>query len=154
MFPLSCAVCTRTQDLRREHTRKLEAHISVPSKNVFAHISYTSFQIQMSPGRAEILCAHKLWKIRGNIGLDQCKWNHFKLKEPKFYCATACPVKNVNTLSQLFSLGSSFIAQGLLYLGVFTPWSLQLYTRGPLLNVEALLILPLWLEPFFHRKFG
>jgi len=30
---------------------KLGAHINVPSKNVFAHISYTSFQIQMSPSK-------------------------------------------------------------------------------------------------------
>src|SRR6218665_4153268 len=57
MFPLSCArVCTCTKAIRRVHTRKLGAHINIPSKNVFAHISYTSFQIQTSPG--EML--HKL----------------------------------------------------------------------------------------------
>ena len=50
MFPLSCAwvhVQSRTQAVRQAHTRKLGAHINVPSKNVFAHISYTSFQIHM-----------------------------------------------------------------------------------------------------------
>src|SRR6218665_3302617 len=52
MFPLSRAhVCARAQVLRRSHTRKLGAHINVPSSNVFAHISYISFQIQMSLGK-------------------------------------------------------------------------------------------------------
>ena len=56
MFPLSCAsvrvcVCVRTHVVRQVHTIEHEAHINVPSKNVFAHISYTSFQIQMSSGK-------------------------------------------------------------------------------------------------------
>jgi len=34
--------------MRRALTRKPGAHINVPSKNVFAYISYMSFQIQMS----------------------------------------------------------------------------------------------------------
>jgi len=58
------------------HTRKLGALINVPSKNVFARIEYTSFQIRMSPGKCctkEIWCVHRLWKIRGNIGLDPCR---------------------------------------------------------------------------------
>ena len=48
MFPLCCA---HTQVVRRAHTRKLGAHINIPSRNVFAHISYTSVQIQMSSGK-------------------------------------------------------------------------------------------------------
>jgi len=52
MFPLSCArVCARIQAVRRAHTRRLCAHIDVPSKNVVACISYTSFQIQSRPGK-------------------------------------------------------------------------------------------------------
>jgi len=42
---------TCTQIVRHVHTRKLGAHINVPSKNVFALVSYTAFQIQMSPGK-------------------------------------------------------------------------------------------------------
>jgi len=45
----------------------------VSSKNVFEHISYTSFQIQRSPGKVikkEINCAHRLKKIRGNVDID------------------------------------------------------------------------------------
>src|SRR6218665_877494 len=44
-------LCAYTHAVRQAHTRRLEAHINVPSENVFAHISYTSFQIQMSPGK-------------------------------------------------------------------------------------------------------
>src|SRR6218665_728346 len=44
-------MCACTKAVRRAHTRKLRAHINVPSKNVFAHISYTLFQTQMSPGK-------------------------------------------------------------------------------------------------------
>src|SRR6218665_2916207 len=58
MFPLSnvpsklCA-CARAHKscMRRAHIRKLGAHINVPSKNAFAHVSYTSFKIQMSSGK-------------------------------------------------------------------------------------------------------
>ena len=41
------------QAARRAHTRKLGAHIpvNVPFKTVVNIISYTSFQIQMSPGK-------------------------------------------------------------------------------------------------------
>src|SRR6218665_2474462 len=34
--------------LRRAHTRKRGLQINVPSRNAFAHISYTSLQMQMS----------------------------------------------------------------------------------------------------------
>jgi len=44
-------VCALTQAVRREHTGKLGAHINAPSKDVFAYISYMSFQVQMSPGK-------------------------------------------------------------------------------------------------------
>src|SRR6218665_1960014 len=47
MFPLRCACA---QVMRREHTRKLGAHINASSKNVFAHISYTSFYVQIYSG--------------------------------------------------------------------------------------------------------
>jgi len=48
-FKLWCVA--RTQVARRAHTRKHLAHINIPSNNVFAPTSYTSFQIQMSPGK-------------------------------------------------------------------------------------------------------
>ena len=52
MFPLSYAcVRTHTGHEMSAHTRKLGTHINIPSKNVFARISYMSFQIQMSPCR-------------------------------------------------------------------------------------------------------
>jgi len=41
-----------------------------PPKMVFAHISYTSFQTQMSSSKCctkEILCTHRLYQIGGNI---------------------------------------------------------------------------------------
>jgi len=41
----------RTLVVRRAHTRKLGEHINVPSKNGFAHILYTSVQIQISSGK-------------------------------------------------------------------------------------------------------
>ena len=44
--PFKLCACAHTQVVRRAHTRKRGARISVPSKNIFAHISYTSFQIQ------------------------------------------------------------------------------------------------------------
>ena len=45
--------------------KELEAHKTF----VFTHISYTSFQIQMSPGcTKELTRTHRLKKIRGNIG--------------------------------------------------------------------------------------
>ena len=50
-IPSKLWVCTCAQVLRLVHTRKLGAHINVPSKNAFAHISYMSFQIQMSSGK-------------------------------------------------------------------------------------------------------
>jgi len=65
MFLLSCA-CVRV------HTRKLGAHRNVRFKNVFAHISYTSLQIQMSSGemvhKGNFMRTQTLKKIRGNIG--------------------------------------------------------------------------------------
>ena len=54
MFLLSCVcvcVCAHKQAMRRSHTRKLGVHINVPSEDAFAHISYKSFQIQLSPGK-------------------------------------------------------------------------------------------------------
>ena len=47
----SVRVRARTQVVRRARTRKLGAHINILSKNVFAHISYMSFRIQMSSGK-------------------------------------------------------------------------------------------------------
>src|SRR6218665_413858 len=41
-------LCTRTQVVK---TQENGVHITVPSKNGFVHISYTSFQIQMSSGK-------------------------------------------------------------------------------------------------------
>jgi len=43
-------LCVRTQVMRRVHTRKLGAHVRVSSKNMFAHISYTSFCILINSG--------------------------------------------------------------------------------------------------------
>src|SRR6218665_3980762 len=36
--------CAHTQAARRAHTRKLCTHMNFTSKNIFAHISYKSFQ--------------------------------------------------------------------------------------------------------------
>src|SRR6218665_3543068 len=95
MFHPSCAlVRTHTGHETSAHAKIWSSH-NVPSKNVFAHISYTSFQIQMSSGkvlhRRNLIhykhfitsiyiaplqvgllrgaCAHRLYKIRGNISL-------------------------------------------------------------------------------------
>ena|SRR6218665_345880 len=49
-----CSCARSLQVERRAQTRKLGAHINVrnvTSKNVFAHISYTSFEIQMSSSK-------------------------------------------------------------------------------------------------------
>ena len=52
MIPLSCArVRTHTGRETSTRTRKLGAHINVPSKNLFAHISYMVFQIHMILGK-------------------------------------------------------------------------------------------------------
>src|SRR6218665_218407 len=64
------------QVVRRAHTRKFGAHnkISFP-KTFFAHILCRSSHIQTSPGKCftkEILCAHILYKIRGNIVHGSC----------------------------------------------------------------------------------
>ena len=57
-----------TQAERWAHTRKLGACKNVPSKNVFAHISYTSFQIQTSPGKLlhkrNVMCTQTLKNLR------------------------------------------------------------------------------------------
>ena len=84
-------VCARIQAVRRVHTRKLGVHINVPTKNAFAHILYTSFQIQASPGKMlqkrNSMRAHTL-KIRGNIGQERQrdkvveKQNLFSTKDP------------------------------------------------------------------------
>jgi len=66
-------LCACTQVMIRAHTRKLGTHRNVPSKNVFAHISYTPLQIQMNSGKMlhkRNLCTHRLEKSRGNIGYD------------------------------------------------------------------------------------
>src|SRR6218665_877706 len=49
MFP-SCA-----------NTRKLGAHINVPSKNAFAHISYMVFQIQIQMSPSKMLHKQNLY---------------------------------------------------------------------------------------------
>jgi len=65
-------MCTRTQNVRRAHTRKHGAHVSVPSKNVFVHTVvhtwYSKYRrVLVKFCTKEILCTHRLWKIRGNI---------------------------------------------------------------------------------------
>ena len=54
--------------------KKFLAHINFPFKNVFAHISYTSFQIHMSPGKmlhkSNFMRTQTFKKVRRNIGLD------------------------------------------------------------------------------------
>src|SRR6218665_3827191 len=62
---------------RRVHAKKPGAHINVPSKKVCEHYFIHVVQIQMGSGKSctkEILCAHRLRKIRGNIdkGLISC----------------------------------------------------------------------------------
>ena len=42
---------THTQVMGRAHTRKLGAHINVSSTDVFAHISVTSFHMQINSGK-------------------------------------------------------------------------------------------------------
>ena len=64
-------LCTRTQAVRRAHTRKLgRAHINVPSGNVL-HTFHTRRckyrRVLIKCCTKEILCAQRLWKIRGNI---------------------------------------------------------------------------------------
>src|SRR6218665_2347265 len=70
MFPLSCARVNTSHGISA-HKKTWSTHdINVPSKNVFAHISYTLFQSQMSPGKCctkEILCTRRLSKIRGTM---------------------------------------------------------------------------------------
>jgi len=59
--------------VRRAHTRKLGAHINVPSKNVFAHISYqNSFQIHVIAGETlhKSFYAHTDFKkLEGTLAL-------------------------------------------------------------------------------------
>ena len=65
MFPLSfVCVCVCAQ----AHTRNQEC-TKVSSKNVFSHISYTLFQIQMRNGKMlkKITCAHRLKKLEGTL---------------------------------------------------------------------------------------
>lgn len=51
MFPLNCARArTHTSHETNTHTRKLGARTNIPSKNVFANVSYTFFLMQTSPG--------------------------------------------------------------------------------------------------------
>src|SRR6218665_2977637 len=71
MFPISCA-CACTSHETRSHKKTYSAH-NVPSKNVFAHISRTSFQIQMSPGKK--FYAHRLWNIRGTLATTPRFWD-------------------------------------------------------------------------------
>src|SRR6218665_521555 len=44
-------VCAYTQVVRRAHTGKLSAHINISFRTVFAPMSYTSLQIQLSSGK-------------------------------------------------------------------------------------------------------
>src|SRR6218665_423498 len=71
MFPLNCARVREHTSRETSTTRKLGAHIKVPSKSVFAYISYMSFQIQISPGKIlpkrNFIHTHRLLKISGNI---------------------------------------------------------------------------------------
>jgi len=63
MFPHYVRVCTCTQVMRRAHTRKPRVHVNVSSKTFFAHISYTSFHLQINSGkmlRKDILCTQTL----------------------------------------------------------------------------------------------
>src|SRR6218665_774418 len=63
-------MCARTQVVKRAHTEKLGAHSNVPFENAFAHyyfIHVTLNSIQVKCCTKEILCAHRLKKIRGNI---------------------------------------------------------------------------------------
>src|SRR6218665_1025861 len=68
---LTTNVPSRARVVRRAHTRKLGAHINVPTKNVFANISYTSFQVQMSSGKMlhkiNFMCTQILKKLHGTL---------------------------------------------------------------------------------------
>ena len=100
-------LCMRAQTVRWAHARKLEAHINISSNNVFAHISYTSLQIQMSPGPGKIL--HKrnlmklsyLWKMRGYIDQNRIYWC--------YYSVICCQPKRIPQEQNVIIMSFSFI---------------------------------------------
>src|SRR6218665_2323415 len=74
MFPLSCArVRMHTSREMSTHNKTWSAHKCSFQKCVLHIISYTSFQIQMSPGKMlhtrNFFCTQTL-KIRGNIASE------------------------------------------------------------------------------------
>src|SRR6218665_220814 len=73
IFPLNNApsklcACAHIGRETKAQKKKRGAHINVPSKNVFAHIRRSKYRrVLVKCCTKELLCAHRLKQIRGNI---------------------------------------------------------------------------------------